>query len=325
MYYKELSRLENVRVFTVENLENSKLHRHFFTAFKLFNFLREKNIEIDIIHYNNTLPIIRKTPIPSVITIHDIAEFFVPEKYSNIQRLYRRQMLRISVKNVDKIITVSKFSANSIISKLSICGEKVIPIYLGIEHFYRKIDLCFISKKPQKYDYLLYWSVIERSKGVIETIKAFNLVNKKYPDLKLIIIGKKGNAFYDFIKLVKSNNNIKHLDYVDDNELARYIRHAKAILFPSKHEGFGFPPLEAFVLNNNIITSNNTSLGEITSKFAIQVNPTNIQGLCKAIENLLEHPLTFNEKEKKEILSQFSWKNTAKKTFEVYKSLLGGK
>ena len=323
-YYNELSKFENVRIITIKNLKNSKLRRHFFIAFKLFDFLKEVNIKLDVIHYNNTLPIVKKTSIPSVITIHDIAEFFVPEKYSTIQRLYRKQIIRISAKNANKIITDSKFSAYSIIAKLSVSNEKVIPIYLGIEHFYEKLDLDFLNEKPEKNDYILYWSVIEHSKGVIETIKTFNLINKEYPKLKLIVIGKKGNAYKDFLKLIKSNNNIKYLDYVNDKGLMKYIKHARLILFPSKYEGFGFPPLEAFVLNDNIITSNTTSLGEISSEFAIQVNPTDIQELYKAIKRLLEYPLTFEEEEKKEILRKFSWKNTARKTFEVYNSLLGG-
>lgn len=327
-YYDELEKFKNIQLITINNLRNSKINRHFFIAFRLFDFLKQKNINLDVIHYNNTLPIIRKTPIPSVITIHDIAEFFVPEKYSLIQRIYRRLMVKISAKNADFIITVSKFSKKNIIEKLSIPKERIKEIYLGVEHFLlegkaqifsnSKINLRSIINSS----YILYWSVIEHSKGIIETVKAFNLLNKKYPDLKLLVIGKKGNAYKEFLKFLNKNENIIYLGFVSDEELRFYIKRAKVILFPSKYEGFGFPPLEAFVLNNNVVVSNTTSLGEITKDFAEQVNPNDIYDIMKKVEKLLLNPKKMSYQEKLNIIQKFSWNNTAKETYSIYKKLI---
>jgi glycosyltransferase involved in cell wall biosynthesis len=320
-YYDSLSKYNNVKLINIEDLKNTKIHRHFFLAFRLFDFLKNQNIKADIIHYNNTLPIIKKTPIPSVITIHDIAEFFVPEKYSFLQRFYRKNMVKISAKNADLIITVSKFSATSIIRYLNVPAQKVKPIYLGIEHFIYEDEKDNNEKFDQDENYILYWSVIEHSKGIVETIKAFNLFNKKYPEFKLYIIGKEGNAFNYFSELKRSNPNIIYKGYVKDSELKKFIKKAKVILFPSKYEGFGFPALEAFVINNNVITSNIASLGEITKEFAVQVNPNNINEIAKAIENLVKNPREFDTSKKRSILNNFSWEKTAKETFKCYKHL----
>jgi len=326
-YYDDLSKFGNVTLITVENLRNSKFDRHFFIAFKLFDFIKRLGLSLDVIHYNNTLPILKKTPIPSVITIHDIAEFFVPEKYTLIQRIYRKNMVKISANNADLIITVSNFSAQSLIDRLCIPKEKIQVTYLGIEHFKEK--LVNLNKSSADdigvEDFILYWSVIEHSKGVIETVKAFNLLNKKYPYLKLLVIGKKGNAYRDFLNLIRGNKNIKYLGYVEDEKLINYIRNAKMVVFPSKYEGFGFPPLEAFLLNDNIITSNVTSLAEITSDFALQIDPSNVQELALAIEKLLFRPRFFSKEEKDKILSRFSWFETAIGTYKVYEKLIFSK
>lgn len=324
-YYEELEEFKNIQLVTLGNLKNSKIHRHFFVAFKFFDFIKRRNIKIDVIHYNNTLPIIKEPPVPSVITIHDIAEFFVPEKYSYLQRQYRKFMVKTSAKNADFIITVSRFSKESIIKKLEIDPDKIKYIYLGVEHFFQNSNKNTIISPKINYasylinkPYILYWSVIEHSKGIIETVKAFTLLNKKFSDLKLVVIGKKGNAFKDFLNLTKNNKNIVYLGFVSDEELKFYIKKAKAILFPSKYEGFGFPPLEAFILNDNIIASNTTSIGEITKEFAEQVNPDNIKEIAKKIEKLLLNPKKFSYQEKLKIIQRFSWEKTARETYNIY-------
>jgi len=324
-YYDELKNYENINLITIDNLKNSKINRHFFIAFKFFNYIKNKSINLDIIHYNNTLPILTKPPIPNVITIHDIAEFFVPEKYSFFQRIYRKNILKISTRNADFIITVSNFSRQNIIKYLYVPENKIKSIYLGVDHFLKDSNADYTKYENIKKigDYILYWSVIEHSKGVIETIRTFELIKKadNYKNLKLIIIGKPGNAYKDVKNIIKNNKDIIYLGFVDDNTLKSYIKNAKIVLFPSRYEGFGFPALESYLLNPNVITSKTTSLGEITKGFALQVDPADINDICEKTKQLLKQQNS-NKVKKEELLRKFSWKNTAMQTYNIYTNLV---
>lgn len=326
-YYEELNKFDNVELITIDALKNSKINRHFFIAFSIYRFLKKTSINLDIIHYNNTLPVLFKPPIPSVMTIHDIAEFFVPEKYSLIQRIYRKKIAKLSAKNIDFIITVSNFSKKNIVDSLSIPEDKVESIYLGIDHFLKKVEEKTDNTHERAINfrnYILYWSVIEKSKGIIETVKAFELLkeDRNYKDLKLLIIGKPGNAWKNLVKLISSKDDIIYLGYVNDDILISYIKNAKVILFPSLYEGFGFPALEAYLINPNVITSNTTALGEITKGLTEQVNPTNIYEISKKIKEMLKKPQESNYAKKKKLIEKFSWKITAIKTFSIYSKLI---
>jgi len=318
-YYNELKNL-NIN-FIYYDGKNNKFARHYFLATKI----KKISKNFDIIHYGNTMPILFKNDALSIVTIHDIAEYFIPDKYSFIQKNYRKLMVKQIANKVDKIITVSKYSQKSICNVLKIAESKVIPIYSGIEHFFYKNNKIKDNFKYKTENYFLYWSVIEKSKGIEETVEAFEkfLDKNESKNFYLIVIGKPGNAYKYFESKSLLNKNIIYKGFVDDDELISYIKYARAVLFPSKYEGFGFPALEAFIFNDNVITSNTTSLGEITNCFAWQVNPYDIMDIVEKMQSTISNPKKFSDKEKKNILSNYNWNDCSNKVFKVYNELLG--
>lgn len=311
-YYHELA--DNNITLIKANIVNKKTVRHLYLSF----VLPVLSQHYDIVHYANTLPFILGNKGPSVFTIHDIAEYFVPEKYSAIQLMYRKLIVKNAVIRSDKIITVSHFSKKAILNQYQIPSDKVIVTYNGIDHFRTEIR---IDKSPLSNKYFLYFGVIERSKGVVELIKAFQLFKQTTKvNYSLVIAGKKGNAYSDIEELVA--DDVILLDYIPDGELIAYIRWAVAIVFVSKYEGFGFPALEAFIYNNNIISSNTTALGEITKEFAIQVNPIDVMAIADAMVSVVESPRFFSLAEKEHILAKYSWTKAAEDIMMLYGSML---
>ena len=317
-YYNPLEL--NTINFLFVKCSNTKISRHFY----LIKEIRQLSKNYDIVHYANTLPIIFKNNCPSVITIHDIAEFFVPEKYSYPQLLYRKLIVLISAGHADRIITVSNFSKYSISKFLKIKLEKITSIYNGIDHFIHIIDHSKSNKNPEFNNYFLYYGVLERSKGLDRSIHAFLRLKAFNPEVKFIIAGKKGNAFND-LKRFFDNKSIIYLDFVNDLDLLGLIKNALAIIFVSEYEGFGFPAIESFLLNDNIITSNTTSLGEIAKKFAIQVNPHNVDeifyGMIKSMQKKNVDYTNEMEIIRQEVISEFSWVEACNKLIQVYNDL----
>jgi glycosyltransferase involved in cell wall biosynthesis len=82
------------------------------------------------------------------------------------------------------------------------------------------------------------------------------------------------------------------------------------------------PALEAFCLNDNILSSNLTSLGEVTKDFAWQVNPSDVISFSKLLDEALEFPKIFDSEAKNKILGKFSWNKSAKLLVDEYKKVL---
>jgi glycosyltransferase involved in cell wall biosynthesis len=96
-------------------------------------------------------------------------------------------------------------------------------------------------------------------------------------------------------------------------------------VYPSLYEGFGLPVLEAMACGTPVITSNISSLPEITAEAGLLVPPGDAPALATAIEHLLSNPL---ERQRRSALgleraAQFTWQRTAQKTLEIYAHVLG--
>ena len=144
---------------------------------------------------------------------------------------------------------------------------------------------------------------------------------------KFVIAGRKDRFFpfvYKEVKVKHLLGDVIFLDYVNDDELPLIIKCADIFIFPSLYEGFGLPALEAMSLGVPTIVSNASSLPEVVGDGAIIVDPRNPQDLAHAIQSLFkDENLRKNLSQKGIERSQaFSWRKTAEKTIEVYKSLL---
>ena len=99
---------------------------------------------------------------------------------------------------------------------------------------------------------------------------------------------------------------------------------SELFVYPSLYEGFGLPPLEAMSCATPVITSNLTSIPEVTGNNAILINPNNTDELASSMIYLLNSPdllLEYSQKGYKHSLN-FNWENTAKNTLKAYESIL---
>lgn len=85
----------------------------------------------------------------------------------------------------------------------------------------------------------------------------------------MVVAGKPGNAYSDFLAICgEYGDRIVYLNHLPPNVLQAEISNARCMVFPSLYEGFGLPSLEG-LLNDNIVVSDTTSLGEISKEFEI--------------------------------------------------------
>jgi glycosyltransferase involved in cell wall biosynthesis len=112
---------------------------------------------------------------------------------------------------------------------------------------------------------------------------------------------------------------------VNDNILAHLYSKAQALVFPSLYEGFGIPVLEAFACECPALLSNRSSLPEVGGDAALYFDPESVPNLVERLAEVLENNVLVDSMRINGLrrLKLFSWENTARKTIETYRKVVG--
>ena len=288
-----------------------------FYDFSLIFKLWKKKADV----YYATVPYVGVAPIflgkKNLITaIYDLIPFF----YTGMNFLSRYYYIFCTniCKKSDKIITISNYSKKEILNCLKLKSKDVKRIYLAIDPglFYPKK-----IKKNKKFK-IGFIGGLTKQKNPIALIKAFKDLNDKNTEL---VIGGKGKEFSKLVLYVKEHNieNIQFLGYVPDKELPDFYRGLNLFVYPSLHEGFGLPPLEAMACGVPVICSNRESLPEVVGNAAILVNPNKIEEIKRAIEKVLNSKKLQKDMRNLGLIraKNFSWEKTAEEYLKVIKNI----
>jgi glycosyltransferase involved in cell wall biosynthesis len=114
--------------------------------------------------------------------------------------------------------------------------------------------------------------------------------------------------------------------YVADETLALLYRRAKAFVFPSLHEGFGLPVLEAMAAGTPVITSRRSALPEVGADAALYVDAEDEEAICVAIERVLSDPVLRSELVEKGRTwsAKFRWEGTCRELSAIFHELANG-
>jgi len=259
-----------------------------------------------------------------IVTIHDLA-YFLPEynAYPLVDTIYMKIMIKSSIIRADKIIAVSENTKNDIIHLLDIPEGKIKVIYEAADEKYKiiknKKGLEMVRKKynlPERF--ILFTGGISPRKNLVRLIDAFNQISDKIPH-DLVLTGGNGCRNSKELELIESNERIKKIGYVSDEDMSYLYNLAEVYVYPSLYEGFGLPVLEAQACGCPLIASKVASIEEVGGKNVLYVNPddvSDIKGtLLKAIqdENLRNKMVKENFKNVK----RFCWNKSSAQLLEI--------
>jgi glycosyltransferase involved in cell wall biosynthesis len=142
---------------------------------------------------------------------------------------------------------------------------------------------------------------------------------KKYYNFDL----NKTSVVYQGINEEKKKKNILFISG-DNSKLKNYYLNSTALIYPSKNEGFGFPPLEAMSFGCPVITSNNPAILEATDLSLYTFNPESPQDIALKLENIIYSKNSINHLIYHGLtrIKQLSWKKTSSQILEIYDNLL---
>lgn len=289
-----------VRVKIVKVFRSTSPIPLFDSHLRFAHHLKKENLDLTIFPAN-VIPLTYRRK--SILVIHDLAIYLHPEWFPDRQWFSTKILVPISLKKAKTIVTVSQNTKEDLLKLFNINEEKIRVIYPGVVVKDNYIEE-EVQKVLQKFDirekYLLYIGTIEPRKNIKNLIKAFStyLFENEESNVNLVLAGIKGWKFQPIFKYLQNINQrlpksqIKYIGKVSNRERNILLKNCEAFIFPSKYEGFGFPIVEAMSMNVPVVTSNNSSLKEISGEgAALLIDPEDVNEIRRAIKKILEDKL----------------------------------
>lgn len=199
----------------------------------------------------------------------DMPHLFTPQIARQRQASYEL------LKKAHHIITHSQFSKERLVYHLNLPQERITSIPHGGDSLLpiTKTAATIAAYRPFLFLPANTW----QHKRHDLALAAFALIQKKRPDLHLVLTGGRSPEFGVNISKLMARyrllpNRVHDLGYVDDETLSQLYAHAEALLFTSEHEGFGLPLLEAMCFDCPVVCAPVTAIPEVAGDAALYVN-----------------------------------------------------
>ncbi len=306
-------------------------------AFAFRNIVRR--LECDVVHIPHLFWIPRGLSCPYIVTVHDLLEhMYGARDGSNLRRILHVQLTRRALRHAARVIAVSQFTKSELEKYFNLPADRIEVVYNAIdERFLRghatDLDRQLIAERYQvNYPFVLYAGAIRPHKNLVRIIEAFSALKtelekeQQLADLKLIIIGDDLSSHPDLRRTVVRSgvqNDVRFLGFVPIEVLRIFYDVAKVFVFPSLYEGFGLPPLEAMAHGTPVVTSNTSSLPEVTGNAAVLVNPENVFEIRRALQKALLDPALRTRMKQRgyEQSQRFSWSASVSRILEIYREV----
>lgn len=301
--------------------------------------------KIDLMHFPHfNIPIF--CPSKFIVTVHDLILTRFPTMRATtksrlvycLKNLAYRFVIRVALKKSEKIITVSEFTKQDILSLFKVDPDKIVLTYEGVSNLQAEKDKIHDEKEKDAFSdlkslpekFILYVGSAYPHKNLDRLLEAFKLLKEEASDIALVLVGR-SDYFYEKLKsqalalgLLEAEekllSRVIFLGYVSDYNLDELYKQARAFIFPSLYEGFGLPPLEAMSRDCPVLSSSEASLPEILGENVQYFQATDYKDVVEKIklidrdENLRQRLIV----SARQWIQKYSWDDCAKETFALY-------
>ncbi len=265
-------------------------------AWRTFGMAKEiANQACDLFHgLSHELPLgIRKTKVPTVVTMHDVIFKKDPSLYPFIDRNIYDLKWRHSCKVADKIIAVSTHTKNDLIDIYKVKEHRIVVIPPPVSDV-------FLSSDPEpsmiteRYNlpkqFILYVGTINARKNLLGILKAMKILPNAI-QVPLVVVGTGLGTYIHTVNDFVHQQDLSHLVHfvgqIPNTDLPRFYHAATALVYPSYYEGFGIPIVEALVCGTPVITSKTSSMPEAGGPGALLIHPDSTEQIAQAIETII--------------------------------------
>ena len=291
-----------------------------------------KKMPVDLFHATD-YHIIRMD-CPVVATLHDAIPLKYPHWCSPRLRRLKNVLLKRAAQNADHVIAVSAYSVAELVECFGVNERDITVVHNGIGQEWH------IAPEPSAVNatllehglregYYLFVGTLQPRKNVGRILDAYlHLPPAIRAERQLVIVGRVGWQCDDLVGKIRAarqqGENVVWLDNVSDAAQLRHLYAAAGVfVFPSLYEGFGIPVLEAFASGLPVLTSNTTSLPEVSQGAALEIDPCSVAEISEAMlalaqdEALRARCIDAGRKRAKTL----TWEATVERTADVYRKV----
>ncbi|SCC93030.1 Glycosyl transferase group 1 (fragment) [Thiomonas sp. X19] len=283
-----------------------------------------------IYHEPNYIPVSYAGPM--VITVHDLSHMRYPQFHPPERVSFLNRHLPAALQRADRILTDSHFVAQEIIDVFRTPAAKIVVTHLGADVASRSRSeweeaATLQEFKLRRSGFVLSVATLEPRKNLERLIDAYaalpDALRRDYP---LVLVGGSGwknTALLSRLRELEARGEAIRTGYLPRDQVLDLYATAALFAYPSLYEGFGLPVLEALASGVPVLTSNISSLPEVSGGAALEVDPLSVDAIAEGLRALLDdaalrqrHASLGIERAK-----AFSWKHCAEQTLAVYRQL----
>ncbi len=266
-----------------------------------------------------------------VLTVHDISFFRNPEWFSTRERLSLQFNNRCSLRQADRVYTVSEYVRNELHERFHIPLSRILVTSNGVEG--RQVDPSTGNTLKQTYGLtgrkiILYVGSIFNRRHLPVLIEAVSGIES---NPLLVIIGKNLSHPYQDLQHISRrfglDQRVQLLEYVPDNILQEYYKMADAFVYLSEYEGFGIPPLEAMSYSVPVVLSSTPAMNTIFRDAALFATSISAEDVREALQRCLNDTAERDclIRAGNALVKEYSWDKTAKVVSEDWERLLAAR
>jgi glycosyltransferase involved in cell wall biosynthesis len=270
---------------------------------------------------------------PTAATLYDLIPLLRKEDYlqdARVRDWYYRKLQ--ALKNTDLLLAISEHSRQEAIDALYLPPQRVVNISGAVDDTFRPLTLSEheLAELRNRYGldrpFVMYTGGIDMRKNIEGLIEAFaQLPTEIRIAYQLAIVCKAEDA--DLRRLLDlaaqaglGERDVVFTGYVSDDDLVTLYNACTLFVFPSLHEGFGLPALEAMSCGAAVIGSHNSSVPEVIAYADALFDPTDTGAIARKMQQALSDD-AFRESLKAHGLAQarhFSWDECARRAWKAF-------
>jgi glycosyltransferase involved in cell wall biosynthesis len=276
-------------------------------------------------------------PQRSVVTVHDLGYRYFPQAHRAFDRAYLDLSTRFNARSAAHVLADSQATKGDLVRFAGVEAHKVTVVHLGRDETLAPVtDAQRLADVQQRLGIrrhgepaaptIVYVGTLQPRKNLVRLVDAFALARQQRPDLRLVLAGQRGwlaDPIFQRVEALGLQDAVRFPGFVADADLPALLSGALCFAFPSLHEGFGFPVLEAQACGAPVLAANTSSLPEVAGDGALLVDPLDTDAIAAGLVRL-----AFDDDLRARLrsagftnLRRFSWQRCARETLTVLEAV----